>query len=235
MEEVAAPQPRRQRHGLDVARREQLVGPLQRAPGVDDQAHAIDEEPLGAVFGGDEAARPHQLGEEPRGRDPMDEHGRRAGARLGALGEPAGAVTGATLPPLQEATATAARRAGAQSLGRTEPDATAPGSKLPLRSCRANLRDKNDPDDQGRCGGRCDGRGWPRDVAHPGGQAFPHEDVIALASARSVGARIPFRGGELEVQLATPEAFAGVDIALFSAGAAASRELGPAAADARRW
>ncbi len=54
--------------------------------------------------------------------------------------------------------------------------------------------------------------------------------MVALASARSVGMRLPFRGGEIEVQLATPEAFAGVDIALFSAGATASRELGPAAA-----
>jgi aspartate-semialdehyde dehydrogenase len=59
---------------------------------------------------------------------------------------------------------------------------------------------------------------------------FPAERVLALASARSVGARLPFRDGEIEVGLATPEAFAGVDIALFSAGAAASRELGPAAA-----
>src|ERR1700679_4313805 len=61
---------------------------------------------------------------------------------------------------------------------------------------------------------------------------FPAERVIALASARSVGtgARVPFRGGEIEVRLAEPDAFAGVNIALFSAGATASRELGPAAA-----
>jgi aspartate-semialdehyde dehydrogenase len=59
---------------------------------------------------------------------------------------------------------------------------------------------------------------------------FPTSRVLALASPRSAGKRIPFRDGELEIQAATPEAFAGVDIALFSAGAAASRELAPAAA-----
>jgi aspartate-semialdehyde dehydrogenase len=59
---------------------------------------------------------------------------------------------------------------------------------------------------------------------------FPADKVLALASSRSAGVRLPFRGGELEVQEAKPDAFAGVDFALFSAGAAASRELGPAAA-----
>jgi len=59
---------------------------------------------------------------------------------------------------------------------------------------------------------------------------FPTKRVVALASQRSVGMRLPFRGAEIEVELAEPEAFAGVDIALFSAGATAARELGPAAA-----
>ena len=59
---------------------------------------------------------------------------------------------------------------------------------------------------------------------------FPADRVLALASPRSAGKRVPFRGGELEVQAAVPEAFEGVNIALFSAGAAASRELAPAAA-----
>ena len=59
---------------------------------------------------------------------------------------------------------------------------------------------------------------------------FPAKHVVALASARSVGTRLPFRGGEIEVKLAEPAAFAGVDIALFSAGATAARELAPAAA-----
>jgi aspartate-semialdehyde dehydrogenase len=59
---------------------------------------------------------------------------------------------------------------------------------------------------------------------------FPATRVLALASKRSVGLRLPFRGGEIEVRLAEPSAFEGVDVALFSAGAAASRELAPAAA-----
>ena len=59
---------------------------------------------------------------------------------------------------------------------------------------------------------------------------FPAKRVLALASPRSKGMKIPFNGGEIEVEVATPEAFAGVNIALFSAGATASRELAPAAA-----
>jgi len=62
------------------------------------------------------------------------------------------------------------------------------------------------------------------------GRNFPAKRVLALASSRSVGTRLPFQGGELEVKLAEPAAFEGVDIALFSAGASASRELAPAAA-----
>src|SRR3954451_12221241 len=59
---------------------------------------------------------------------------------------------------------------------------------------------------------------------------FPTKRVLALASPRSVGQKLAFRGGEIEVGLAEPAAFEGVEIALFSAGASASRELGPAAA-----
>jgi aspartate-semialdehyde dehydrogenase len=56
---------------------------------------------------------------------------------------------------------------------------------------------------------------------------FPATRVLALASARSVGKRLPFAGGELVVAEARPEAFDGVDVALLSAGAAASRALAP--------
>jgi aspartate-semialdehyde dehydrogenase len=59
---------------------------------------------------------------------------------------------------------------------------------------------------------------------------FPTSRVLALASPRSAGKKLPFRDGEIEIQAATADAFAGVEIALFSAGAAASRELAPAAA-----
>ena len=59
---------------------------------------------------------------------------------------------------------------------------------------------------------------------------FPATQVIALASRRSVGKKLPFGGGAIEVKEATPDAFVGVAIALFSAGASASRELAPHAA-----
>ena len=53
----------------------------------------------------------------------------------------------------------------------------------------------------------------------------------ALASSRSAGKKLPFDGcsqvpaGELTVQEMTPEAFEGVDIALFSAGAGVSKQF----------
>jgi aspartate-semialdehyde dehydrogenase len=59
---------------------------------------------------------------------------------------------------------------------------------------------------------------------------FPASRVLALASPRSAGKRLPFAGGQIEVQTAEAAAFEGVSIALFSAGAAASRELAPLAA-----
>ena len=60
---------------------------------------------------------------------------------------------------------------------------------------------------------------------------FPASKVIPLASARSAGKEIDFLGcgqvpaGKLLVQEMTPEAFEGVDIALFSAGAGVSKEM----------
>jgi aspartate-semialdehyde dehydrogenase len=63
-------------------------------------------------------------------------------------------------------------------------------------------------------------------------RAFPVSRVIALASARSVGRRLPFAGGELTVAELTAESFDGVDLALFSAGAARSREYAPSAVEA---
>lgn len=61
---------------------------------------------------------------------------------------------------------------------------------------------------------------------------FPAKRVIALASERSKGKRVPFRGEELTVELLTEDAFEGVDIALFSAGGGTSRQFAPAAAKA---
>lgn len=67
---------------------------------------------------------------------------------------------------------------------------------------------------------------------------FPASDIRALASKRSAGRKLPFKGcgqvpaGELTVQEMTPESFQGVDIALFSAGAGVSKEMRQAVVDA---
>jgi aspartate-semialdehyde dehydrogenase len=58
---------------------------------------------------------------------------------------------------------------------------------------------------------------------------FPVDELVCLASARSAGTRVLFDGDEVEVREVTAEAFAGIDIALFSAGATRSREWAPAA------
>jgi aspartate-semialdehyde dehydrogenase len=57
------------------------------------------------------------------------------------------------------------------------------------------------------------------------GRNFPASRVVALASARSAGKKVPFAGTELTVEEMTPASFDGVDIALFSAGASVSKEL----------
>lgn len=61
---------------------------------------------------------------------------------------------------------------------------------------------------------------------------FPAREVRFLASARSAGRKLPFMGAEIAVEELTPDSFAGVDIALFSAGASRSREFAPAAVEA---
>lgn len=61
---------------------------------------------------------------------------------------------------------------------------------------------------------------------------FPVEHLTLLASARSAGRQIPFRGKSLTVKELTRDAFQGVDIALFSAGSGISKEFAPAAMDA---
>ncbi len=59
---------------------------------------------------------------------------------------------------------------------------------------------------------------------------FPMRDLRLLASERSAGRRLAVAGTEHEVRVATPEAFEGVDLALFSAGGSVSKELAPEAA-----
>lgn len=61
---------------------------------------------------------------------------------------------------------------------------------------------------------------------------FPVERLKALASARSAGKALDFRGDRIVVEELTENSFAGVDIALFSAGASASRRFAPSAVKA---
>ena len=58
---------------------------------------------------------------------------------------------------------------------------------------------------------------------------FPVGELRLLASGRSAGRTVSIDGRTLEIGEAVPEAFPGVDIALFSAGADVSRDLAPAA------
>lgn len=62
-------------------------------------------------------------------------------------------------------------------------------------------------------------------------QEFPVASLKLLASSRSVGKTLDFRGESLHVEELRDDSFQGVDIALFSAGAAASRQFAPAAAE----
>jgi aspartate-semialdehyde dehydrogenase len=61
---------------------------------------------------------------------------------------------------------------------------------------------------------------------------FPIKELRLLASERSVGKKLQFRGQEIAVQLLSKDAFKGIDVALFSAGAARSLDFAPAAAAA---
>jgi len=59
---------------------------------------------------------------------------------------------------------------------------------------------------------------------------LPTDRLRLLASERSAGRTLTVDGREIEVEVTTPEAFEGVDIALFSAGGGTSRLLAPEAA-----
>jgi aspartate-semialdehyde dehydrogenase len=56
---------------------------------------------------------------------------------------------------------------------------------------------------------------------------FPASRVRALASSRSAGSTVPFKGMELTVEELTEDSFAGVDLALFSAGGSTSKHFAP--------
>jgi aspartate-semialdehyde dehydrogenase len=56
---------------------------------------------------------------------------------------------------------------------------------------------------------------------------FPVASIRYFASARSAGSALPWRGGQVLVEDATTADPSGLDIALFSAGGATSRQLAP--------
>jgi aspartate-semialdehyde dehydrogenase len=60
-------------------------------------------------------------------------------------------------------------------------------------------------------------------------RAFPLAELRPLASARSAGRSLDFGGQKLTVREATPEAFAGLDIAFFAAEGAIAKALAPEA------
>lgn len=61
---------------------------------------------------------------------------------------------------------------------------------------------------------------------------FPLKSLKLLASARSTGKQVSFRGKMLTVEELTENSFEGVDLALFSAGGDISRQFAPIAASA---
>src|ERR1039457_5967790 len=61
---------------------------------------------------------------------------------------------------------------------------------------------------------------------------FPVGKLTLLASARSAGRQLKFKGQNITVTELTKDSFAGVDIALFSAGGAISKQFAPIAVKA---
>ena len=61
---------------------------------------------------------------------------------------------------------------------------------------------------------------------------FPVGKLTLLASARSAGKKLPFRGSEIAIQELREDSFAGVDVALFSAGSGISVKYAPHAVQA---
>ena len=61
---------------------------------------------------------------------------------------------------------------------------------------------------------------------------FPVGQLTLLASARSAGKTLPFRGEQIAIKELRDDSFAGVDVALFSAGAAISKKYASLAVQA---
>jgi aspartate-semialdehyde dehydrogenase len=61
---------------------------------------------------------------------------------------------------------------------------------------------------------------------------FPVKDLVALATAKSAGMKLDYKGQEVTCQELTPDSFKGIDLALFSAGGGTSQKFAPIAAEA---
>ncbi len=61
---------------------------------------------------------------------------------------------------------------------------------------------------------------------------FPVKELVALATAKSAGMRLEYRGDEVICQELTPDSFKGIDLALFSAGGGTSLKFAPLAREA---
>jgi len=61
---------------------------------------------------------------------------------------------------------------------------------------------------------------------------FPVAELKPLASERSIGKKVSYKGEQIPVEVLTKESFKGIDLALFSAGGSISKEYGPIAAQA---
>ena len=61
---------------------------------------------------------------------------------------------------------------------------------------------------------------------------FPVASLKPLASERSLGKSVTFKGEEIPVEVLTEASFKGIEIALFSAGGSISQKFGPIAAEA---
>lgn len=59
---------------------------------------------------------------------------------------------------------------------------------------------------------------------------FPVKNLILLASSRSVGKALPFKGKDIKVQELKEDSFKGIDIGLFSPGGSVSMKFAPIAA-----
>ena len=62
-------------------------------------------------------------------------------------------------------------------------------------------------------------------------RSFPAQEVRPLASSRSAGSVMEFKGKEVKVELLTDDSFEGIDIGLFSAGGTVSEKYAPIAAN----